>query len=314
MDQTECLGSFSPEAPSLRAQKPDLSDGLRKTRKIFVLDTNVLVHYPKSIFSFDEHDVVIPFAVLEELDRLKKGHGEIAASARDALRIIDHLREKGSLTLGVEIGTGGSLFIGTALSSSVTTFMDGVTEDNKIIKTALGVMEKQEADKTGDTVSVTLVSKDTTVRIKAEACGLHVEDYESDKTTLFQKYGRVLEKTDYTNGIHSIRYLRAGEDIYRLQGSDNQTKIKNGKSLEGIAPKNIEQRCAIDALINPAIEVVALTGSAGTGKTLLALAAGIHQTTKKSPLYEQVVVARPVVPMGNDIGYLPGDVNEKLSP
>lgn len=115
----------------------------------------------------------------------------------------------------------------------------------------------------------------------------------------------MLGETDYTNGIHSVRYLRAGEDIYRLHGTDNQTKIKNGKSLEGISPKNVEQRCAIDALINPDIEVVALTGAAGTGKTLLALAAGIHQTTKKSPLYEQVVVARPIVLMGNDLGYLP---------
>jgi PhoH-like ATPase len=274
----------------------------------------VLIHDSNSIFSFDEHDVVIPFVVLEELDRLKKGHGEIASSARAALRIIDHLSEKGSLTLGTEIGTGGLLSIGTMLSSAPTAFMDGVTEDNKIIKTALGVVEKQQTDERGNIVSVTLVSKDTTVRIRAEACGLHAEDYEGDKTTLFQRYGRVLAETDYTNGIHSIRYLRTGEDIYRLQGSDNQTKIKNGKSLEGISPKNVEQRCAIDALTNPYIEVVALTGSAGTGKTLLALAAGIHQTTKKSPLYEQVVVARPVVPMGNDIGYLPGDVNEKLTP
>ncbi len=314
MNQTECLESLSPETSSHGAQKSEEPNDLRKKRKIFVLDTNVLIHDPNSIFSFDEHDVVIPFVVLEELDRLKKGHGDIAASARAALRIIDQLRERGPLTSGIEIGTGGSLYIGTALSSAAATFMDGVLEDNKIIKTALGVVEKQQTDERGNIVPVTLVSKDTTVRIKAEACGLHAEDFESDKTTLFQQYGRVLAETDYTNGIHSIRYLRAGEDIYRLYGADNHTKIKNGKSLEGISPKNVEQRCAIDALTNPDIEVVALTGSAGTGKTLLALAAGIHQTTKKSPLYEQVVVARPVVPMGNDLGYLPGDVNEKLAP
>jgi PhoH-like ATPase len=283
-------------------------------RKMFVLDTNVLIHDPNSIFSFDEHDVVIPFVVLEELDRLKKGHGEIAASARTALRIIDRSREKGSLISGIKMETGGLLFIGTTLSSAPNAFMDGVTEDNKIIKTALGIVEKQQTDERGNIVFVTLVSKDITVRIKAEACGLHAGDYESDKSTLFQKYGRVLEQSDYINGIHSIRYWRTGEDIYRLQGSDNHTKIKNGKSLEGISPKNVEQRCATDALTNPDVDVVALTGSAGTGKTLLALAAGIHQTTKKSPLYEQVMVARPVVPMGNDIGYLPGDVSEKLAP
>ena len=314
MNQTECLESLSSEASSLGSQKSALSDDHRNVRNIFVLDTNVLIHDPNSIFSFDEHDVVIPFVVMEELDRLKKGHGEIAASARTALRIIDQVMEKGSLISGIKMKTGGLLLIGTTLSSAPTVFMDGVTEDNKIIRTALGIVEKQQTDERGNIPSVTLVSKDTTVRIKAEACGLHAGDYESDKTTLFQKYGRVLEESDYTNGIHSIRYLRTGEDIFRLQGSDNHTKIKNGKSLEGISPKNVEQRCAIDALINPDIEVVALTGSAGTGKTLLALAAGMHQTTKKSPLYEQVVVARPVVPMGNDIGFLPGDVSEKLAP
>lgn len=313
MNPTEYL--VSPAVGSfLKSEKSALSEGQRNIRKIFVLDTNVLIHDPDSIFKFDEHDVVIPFVVLEELDRLKKGHGEIASSARASLRIIEHLREKGSLTLGIEIGTGGFLSIGTTLSSATATFMDWAAEDNKIIKTALGVVERKQTDERGNIVPVTLVSKDTTVRIKAEACGLMAEDYKNDKTTIFQRYGRVLEETDYTNGIYSIRYLRAGEDIYRLQGSDCNRRIKNGKSLDGIFPKNVEQRCAIDALTNPEIEVVALTGTAGTGKTLLALAAGIHQTTKKSPLYEQVVVARPIVPMGNDIGYLPGDVNEKLAP
>lgn len=160
MNQTKCLESFSPEVFSLGAQKVDLPDGHQKMRKIFVLDTNVLIHDPNSISSFDEHDVVVPFIVLEELDRLKKGHGEIAASARAALRIIDQLREKGSLISGIEIGTGGSLSIGTTLSSAPAAFMDGVTEDNKIIKTALGVVEKQQTDERENIVPVTLVSKD----------------------------------------------------------------------------------------------------------------------------------------------------------
>jgi PhoH-like ATPase len=313
MNRTGCVTSIYPAGP-LAQEDLGLSGVGKDTKKIFVLDTNVLIHYPKSLFSFDDNDVVIPFVVLEELDKLKKGHGEIAASARAALRTIDHLRETGSLHSGIEMETGGLLSISAELAETVSVFMDNTTEDNRIIKTALGVVEKRRTDGSGNPVPVTLVSKDTAVRIKAEACGLHAEDYKNDKTTLFQKYGKVLEQSDYTNGICSIRYLRAGEDIYRIQGPDSHTKIKNGKSLEGVSPKNIEQRCAIDALTNPDIEVVALTGSAGTGKTLLALAAGIHQTTKKSPLYEQVVVARPVVPMGNDIGYLPGDVQEKLAP
>jgi len=314
MDRTVCVGSALSEMPDVQSETDLNLDRKRKHRKIFVLDTNVLIHDPQSVFSFDEHDVVVPFAVLEELDRLKKGHGEIAASARAALRTIDQMREQGSLRTGIETGRGGVLRIGTKLSDSVSEFMEGLSEDNKIIRTALGVVDGQKGSEETMDRQVTLVSKDTTVRIKAEACGLHAEDYENDKSALFQMYGRVLGDSDYTNGIHSIRYLRTGDDIFRLQGRDSQTKIRNGKSIEGIAPKNTEQRCAIDALTNPQIEVVALTGTAGTGKTLMALAAGLHQTTKKSPLYEQVVVARPVVPMGNDIGYLPGDISDKLAP
>jgi PhoH-like ATPase len=314
MNQTGCLESSILKGTSRELMNGGMSRGRHGVRSILVLDTNVLIHDPNSLFSFNEHDVIIPFVVLEELDRHKKGHGEIASSARAALRAIDKLGEQGSLISGVQLGKGGLLSVSTELCKTALEFMEDFIEDNKIIKTALGVMEKHRTDERGDILPVTLVSKDTTVRIKAKACGLHAEDYNNDKTTLFQKYGRVLESSDYTNGIHSIRYLRSGEDIYRLRGSAIHTKIKHNKSLEGIAPKNVEQRCAIDALINPDIEIVTLTGAAGTGKTLLALAAGIHQTTKKSPLYGQVVVARPVVPMGNDIGYLPGDVNEKLAP
>ena len=135
-------------------------------KKIFILDTNVLIHDPVSICSFGTHDVVIPFIVLKELDRLKKGPGEIAASARTALRMIDRLREKGSLMKGVLMETGGLLSIGTVLSSAANTFMDDITEDNKIINTALGVLEERRTDEQGNLVPVTLVSKDTTVRIR----------------------------------------------------------------------------------------------------------------------------------------------------
>jgi len=162
---------------------------------------------------------------------------------------------------------------------------------------------------------VAVVSKDTAVRIKAESFGIPAQDYEHDKTSIFKQYGRVLSDSDYPNGIRSVRYLQAGSEIFRVQDKNKQSKIKSGKTLENISPKNIEQECAIDALTSPEVEIVALTGAAGTGKTLLALAAGIHQTAKKSPLYEQVLVARPTVALGGvDIGYLPGDIKEKLHP
>jgi PhoH-like ATPase len=274
-------------------------------KKTFVLDTNVLIHDPESIFKFEDNDVVIPMIVIEELDKLKKGHGEIAFSSRHALKNIDGLRERGNLAAGVPLETKG------AVTVEYNPFGETLSPDNKIIKTALHILENTNKDKYRPVI---LVSKDTAVRIKAESLGLYAEDYKNDKTALFQHYGSVLSDDDYTNGILSVRYKLEGEDLYRLQGEDKQTRVKRGKALESIIPKNIEQECAIDALINPNIEIVALTGAAGTGKTVLALAAGIHQTTKKSPLYEQVLVARPVVPMGNDLGYLPGNIDEKLAP
>ncbi|MCX7913579.1 MAG: PhoH family protein [Thermodesulfovibrionales bacterium] len=275
-------------------------------RKIYIIDTNVLIHDPECIYKFDESDVVIPLAVIEELDRLKKWHFEIANSARQALRNIDALREIGNLSEGVSLNNGGTIAV-----VSIPFFDDEVSTDNKIIKTALHIMENFSK---GDHKRVILVSKDTAVRIKSEALGLYTEDYQNDKTTLFIKYGSVLTERDYSNGIQSVRYMQVGDSIYRLHGEDKQVKIRRAKSLENVIAKNVEQECAIDALTNPDIEIVVLTGPAGTGKTLLALAAGLHQTTKKSPLYAQVLVARPIIPVGNDLGYLPGDIDEKLAP
>ncbi len=275
-------------------------------RKTFVLDTNVLIHDPDCIFKFDDNDVVIPMIVIEELDKMKKWNLEIAYSARQALKNIDNLRENGNIAAGISMDNGGTLTI-----EHIQHFSDMLSADNTIIQTALHIMENM--NKIGYR-PVILVSKDTALRIKAEAVGLYAEDYKYDKTAMFRNYGRVLNEKDYTNGILSVRYLQSGDNIYRLQGEDKEIKIKRGKALENISPKNIEQECAIDALTNPDIEVVALTGPAGTGKTVLALAAGIHQTTKKSPLYMQVLIARPVVPMGRDLGYLPGDIDDKLAP
>lgn len=286
----------------------------QEIRKIFVLDTNVLIHDPDSLFKFDSNYVVIPFVVIEELDRLKKGQGEIAMSSRQTLRNIDGLRAKGSLSAGVQLDHGGVITVSKATTINSLLFQDQALEDNQIIMTALDIADKMSKDSHDNLMPVILISKDTAVRIKAESLGLLVEDYKNDKTSIFRQYGKIRRDPSDRNGILSIRFFKSGDDIYRLQGSEQQTKIKQNKALDGIAPKNDDQKCAIDALINPDIEVMALTGAAGTGKTLLALAAGIHQTTKRSPLYEQVVVARPVTPMGNDIGYLPGDMNEKLAP
>lgn len=281
-------------------------------KKVFVLDTNVLIHDPESIFKFEENEVVIPISVIEELDELKKGQGEIPYSARQALKLIDSLRANGNtenagrnLSLGVTVpnGKGGTLKI--ELNETLVKPLKP-SADNRIISVAVNI----SAD---TTVPVIVVSKDTAVRIKAESLGITAQDYKNDKTSVFKQYGRLLESEDTLDSIRSVRYVKSGDSIIRVYG-DTQIPIKRGKSIDGLVPKNEEQECAIDALLNPSISVVALTGCAGSGKTLLSLGAALHQTIKGSPLYEQVLVARPVVPVGNDIGYLPGDIEDKLKP
>ncbi|MCX8028072.1 MAG: PhoH family protein [Thermodesulfovibrionales bacterium] len=286
-------------------------------KKTFILDTNVLIHDPLSLFKFDNNHIVIPFVVIEELDRLKKGHGEIAISARHALRILDSLREGGSLSKGVMLENGGIISIYNISSDEVSCSLDIGIDDNKIILTALSLKNRQLLQDNYNHSPVIIVSKDTAVRIKAESLNIQAEDYKHDKTSLFQQYGRVLTSEDNTNGVYSVRYLQADNNLYKISGLNEYRIIRKPKEVSGIEPKNIEQVCAIDALTDPEIEIVALIGAAGTGKTLLALAAGIYQTaqlSKKTSIYEQVIVSRPVIPMGYDIGYLPGDVEEKLRP
>lgn len=292
-------------------------------KKTFVIDTNVLIHDPECIFKFEDNDVVLPITVVEELDKLKKGHGDIPFSARQALRIIDSLREKGNISKGVKLDTGGTIQVAVDKDYDPCS---PVLMDNRIISLALELNRKKGKK------PVILVSKDTAVRIKAEALGITVQDYKHDKTYLFQKYGVIIEE-DYRNGIKSIRYLKKGDEIYRVWGEKNMEPIRKWKNIMGITPKNIEQLCALDALLTDKIDVVAITGKAGTGKTLLALAAGIHllekslakiqnlkNQTKEQDIsneryFEQILVARPVIPIvGQDIGFLPGDVEEKLGP
>jgi PhoH-like ATPase len=291
--------------------------------KIFVLDTNVLIHDPEAILYFEDNEVVLPITVIEELDKLKRGNGEIPYSARQTLRLIDSYRETGKLSAGVTLPSGGILRVVIKEDKH----LEKQSNDNKIISTAFSLAIHENNSK-----PVILVSKDTSVRIKADALGLETQDYLKDKTTVFQKYGKILEDEkelkstgegeNGANGIKSVRYLKSGDKIFRAYGEDKMELIRRQRSVMNIAPKNFEQECAIDALLSSEITVVALTGMAGTGKTLLALAAGLYMCTK-SPnkvlsdymkKFEQVMVARPIVPLGNDIGFLPGDIQEKLHP
>ncbi|MBI4681623.1 MAG: PhoH family protein [Nitrospirae bacterium] len=282
-------------------------------KKIFVLDTNVLIHDPEALLQFEDNEVVLPITVIEELDKLKRGNGEIPYSSRQALRLVDSFRQTGKLSSGVALPNGGLLRVVIEENKH----LEKNSNDNKIISAAFSLAVSNDSGQ-----PVILVSKDTSVRIKADALGLVTQDYLKDKTTVFEKYGNILTDNASINGIKSVKYIKSGDKIFRAYGEDKMELIRRQRSIMSISPKNIEQECAIDALTGTEINVVALTGRAGTGKTLLAIAAGLHFCVKPrhkvssdySRKYEQVMVARPIVPLGNDLGFLPGDIAEKLHP
>ncbi|MCL4491000.1 MAG: PhoH family protein [Nitrospirae bacterium] len=270
-------------------------------QKIYVFDTSVFIHDPHALEEFEDNHLVIPIAVVEELDKLKKEN----YTARETLRLLDTFCEQGDINKGVSLPEGGTIRVDVRLKDSPS---NKLSADDRIIETALKIKQESDPD-----APVIIVSKDTSVRIKAEAQKVKAQDYKSDKTTLFQDYGKVhYGASDYSNGIESVRYRIEGDRIFRLFGKDSQTPVGRRERLYGLSFKNLEQECAADALISDDISMVALTGKAGAGKTLLALAAGLHLYEKKK--VEQVIVARPVIPMGKDLGYLPGDIEEKLNP
>lgn len=272
-------------------------------KKLFVLDTNVLIHDPGVLETFEENDVVIPIMVIEELDSLKSGVGVVPYSSRKALRSIGKYLKRGAISKGVPLPGGGTLRVDVGEKNYFTE----MKPDNFIISCAINLQEKGAEN-------VVVISKDTGVRIKTESMGVRAQDYERDKTSIFQSYGRILAEEDYCNGIQSVRYQKRGAEIFRIWENDCSCQIRNHRDLFGISAKNVEQVCAMDALTSPNIHVIALTGKPGAGKTLLGLAAALYQVTKEDSLYEKVIVARPPVPMGYEMGFLPGDISEKINP
>jgi PhoH-like ATPase len=270
-------------------------------QKIFVFDTSVFIHDPHAMEKFQDNYLVIPIAVIEELDKLKKEN----YTARETLRQIDAFCEQGDIHKGVPLPGGGAIRIDIRHKDTPS---NRLSADDRIIETAIKIKGETEPG-----VQVIIVSKDTSVRIKAEAQKVKAQDYKNDKTLLFQNYGKVLQcEGDCKNGIESVRYRLEGDSLTRIHGHDTAVPVVRREKIYGLSFKNIEQECATDALISDTISIVALTGTAGAGKTLLALAAGLHMHEKKK--YEQVIVARPIIPMGKDLGYLPGDIEEKLHP
>ena len=297
-------------------------------RKTFVIDTNVLLHDPSAIKNFENNDVVIPLIVLEELDGLKRHSNELGNNARAVIRYIDSLKNSGDLNHGVPIPEGPKVRI--YLQSShikVARFPLPLDRNsNKILSMAFYLKEKGER--------IVFVSKDFVSRVKAEAMEIEAEDYENLKVSYDKMYKGIrkieVEKKDIDLFYKEGALPFGNQDFYSneyclLTSSERSTALckfnYSKKKLEplgelvkdvwGISPLNVEQRCAIDLLLRDDIHLVTLVGPAGTGKTLLALACGM-QKVFDSNRYNRILVSRPIVPLGKDIGYLPGTKEEKL--
>ncbi len=330
-------------------------------RRIFVLDTNVLMHDPTAIFRFDEHDIYLPMMVLEELDAGKKGMSESARNVRQVSRFIDELvqgADKHRIDSGIELpgehrlnGNGnfkpGRLFFQTRLSQPLLPdTLPGHRADNTILEYCLSLQEQHPQ------AGVTLVSKDINLRIKATIIGVHAEDYFNDKTLddldlLFS--GSSVLPTDFWEA-HSREmdsWQEEGRTFYRVRGpqaagwtpnqflyAGDESKFEaivrtvdgdsavielvhqfrgDRNSVWGITARNREQNFALNLLMDEAVDFVSILGPAGTGKTLLTLAAGLAQTLERNR-YREIIMTRVTVPLGEDIGFLPGTEEEKMEP
>lgn len=296
--------------------------------KSFVLDTNVLIHDPEALFTFEGGRVVIPLTVVEELDTFKKANDNRGRSARLISRYLDELRRHGKLSDGVPLEHGGELRVDVQSRAPLPpSFVNG-SKDNRILETALGLAKQ------GDTV--VFITKDINLRIKAEAIGLTAEDYEKEKVHPEQLYlgwrelvlpSESIDKFFKTKRLDPpVNSWKPNEMvILRSEASESQSALARYDSkLQlltplrhandkpwGLKPLNTEQKFAMELLLDPEVELVSLVGVPGSGKTLLALAAGLEQVLERKR-YRRMLVARPVIPVGRDIGFLPGSKEEKL--
>jgi PhoH-like ATPase len=330
--------------------------------RLYVLDTNVLMHDPSALFRFHEHDIYLPMVVLEELDAGKKGVSEVARNVRQVTRFIDDLMtgasfediEKGLALNRVPISTNGKeetssghlLFQTRAHASTMPEHLPGANPDNSILATVMALQEEEPGR------TVILVSKDINLRIKAAVLGIHAEDYYNDQVLedvnllylgqselgadFWDRHSREMES-----------WQEEGRTFYRLNGPDTEgwypnqfvcmegpetfeaivrrvesaaaviEVVQNYRSARhtvwGINARNRQQNFALNLLMDPEIDFVTLVGMAGTGKTLLTLAAGLAQTMENN-LYREIIMTRVTVPVGEDIGFLPGTEEEKMTP
>lgn len=351
-----------PGASTAAAGEPlDLKARARDGRRLFVLDTNVLMHDPTSICRFEEHDVYLPMVVLEELDAHKKGLSEASRNVRQVSRFLDDMirdATKEHIDRGLQLPSGysgnhgkkpstGRLFFQTRqLSSALPASLPGQGNDNVILAQTLALQNEQQDAR------VILVSKDINLRIKAAVLGVHAEDYYSDKTledadvlysgmaalpgNFWERHGKDMrswkeaERTFYEVKGPSVDEWQPNQGIYedtpqgieaivrKLPGATATIELLRDYRTErhnvwGITARNREQNFALNLLMDPDIDFVTVLGPAGTGKTLLTLAAGLTQTLETNRFVE-IIMTRVTIPLGEDIGFLPGTEEEKMEP
>lgn len=308
-------------------------------KKNYVLDTNVLLHDPRAIFRFEDNDVIIPIFCIEEVDQFKREGSERGRNARQIARVLDDLREQGgSLSKGVQLTSGGMLRVAVPeRRPELPSALDKASMDQAILQTAFDVREE------GGGRPTIFVTMDTNLRIRADALGMVSETYENQR----------VEAEELDTGIKEIEVDPKEIDAFFHEGRLTPPQPQQGEAplsanlcillrdrnnpshtalgrydatkrevmalrtpregVMGVRPRNKEQSYAIDLLLDENIRLVTLVGKAGTGKTLLALAAGLKRTVEDG-MYTRMLVSRPVMPLGRDIGFLPGDVDEKLNP
>ena len=301
-------------------------------KKIYVLDTNVLLHDPESLFAFEDNSIVLPLSVIEELDRTKRRGDEVGRNAREVSRKLDELRLTGRLAEGVQLPGGGTIRIelNGIKSYDPLNGVDLNIVDNRILALAYHLK------KSGDNPLV-LVTKDLNLRIKADVLGIPTEDFYSDKVDYCKLYNGVQESflaqaeidrfyqdgslDSSQNGLHPNQFcIIKSSEIPSISAlakyCDNKIhKLSyDGKAAYGIKALNKEQRFALELLLDDQIKIVTLVGKAGTGKTILALAAGLERVFEDNGRFNRLLITRPIVPLGNDLGYLPGDKEDKIRP
>ena len=314
------------------------SNQIKKAPKTFILDTNVILHDADSIKMFQENDVIVPLAVIEELDHFKRGSQVINLNAREFARTLDSMTGSALFNGGISMGKGRGklrIAISRGLAPAIRDAFRDDTPDHRVLSVAYEWHSKLEGKS-----QVILVTKDVNLRMKAKALGIPAEDYTTDRVKSIEELysGKgIVESVDdellvklfqppYQVPAKPFLKMLNGEALpnkyYILKNTNRSVLAHLDQNKEfivrvdktnvyGITPRNAEQTFAVDALINPAIQLVSMTGKAGTGKTLLALACAL--AVKKH--YRQIFIARPIVPLSNkDIGYLPGDVESKLAP